>query len=158
MKYTYLFLLLCFTLSSCKSYEEPTYVGIEKLTMLDINNDEIVIGAYIKFRNPNNLGGTVKNTNIDVLFEDNVVAKLRATDSYKIPTADTFSVPMEATIPTKALKNNTNSLLGGITGLLINKKIDFHFKGTLAFDLKVMDYEYDIDETQSVALGKQRKQ
>jgi len=156
MKYFFFFLLLGVAFSSCKSYEEPIYIGIENLTMLDIDNDNIVIGANVKFRNPNELGGDVINTSINVLYNQKIVAKLKASESFKIPAKNQFSIPMEATIPSDALKDKTN-ILGGITGLLINKKIDFTFRGDLILDLKVMQYTYDINETKSVALGKKRK-
>ena len=75
------FILLFFTLLfNCSINEQPDFIGLENIKVLDSNIKNITISADAHFTNPNDLGGRLKTDNLKVYINNNTIEHMADND------------------------------------------------------------------------------
>lgn len=144
------FILLFFTLLfNCSINEQPEFLGLENIKVLDSNIKNITISADAHFMNPNDLGGRLKTDNLKVYINDSEVAKF-VSKEFEVPKKKDFKIPLTVSIATDSIIDKKS--IGGLLGSLISQKLEVQYKGELKY--KVLGYSstYDINETQNIKI------
>lgn len=144
------FILLFFTLLfNCSINEQPEFIGLENIKVLDSNIKNITISADAHFINPNNLGGRLKTDNLKVYINDSEVAKF-VSKEFEVPKKKDFKIPLTVSIATDSIIDKKS--IGGLLGSLISQKLEVQYKGEIKY--KVLGYSstYDVNETQNIKI------
>ncbi|MDP4285160.1 MAG: LEA type 2 family protein [Bacteroidota bacterium] len=109
--FVYSFVVMAFlSCSSPKALEYKTYhnFAIEKLGF-----DNSTIRLDLEYYNPNNFGMQLKNTDLDIFINGNLLGHSSLDTLIHIPRRDTFSIPVKFDISMQsAFKNAWYTLIG----------------------------------------------
>ncbi len=111
MRNTLILLTIFAVLLSCKVNEKPEFVGVDNLVIKDASAELIYVSADAHFRNPNNIGGTLKTDGIKVFVNDVEMATI-VSEEFDVPADNAFTIPLEAGIPADSLFSNKS--IGGL--------------------------------------------
>lgn len=147
-----LLLTLLLVASSCKLWEKPEFVRINKVDVIRADIQTIALKADAVFMNHNHVGGKLKTENIDVFIDDNLIAKVSA-EEFKVPSKDEFVIPLSVNVDTsKLIKSNNNGLLGALLNQFLNKRITVRFKGDISYKVAGFKDTYAIDHIEEVQI------
>ncbi len=148
-----LFILLCtLTIIGCSVREKPVFVKVEKLELLEMRSDTLVVKADVYFLNPNDIGGTLKSDGIDVYVNDIQMGAV-VSEAFAVPAKDEFQIPLTAKIPTRAVfEKNKDGILGGVLNTLLTQKIAVRYKGSITYSALGFSYDYPIDIAQDIRI------
>lgn len=141
-------ILLFFTLVfNCTVTEKPEFQGLDKIKVLNANAKTITIGADAVFKNPNDVGGTLKTDGLKVLINDTEVATI-VSEAFDVPSKDNFTIPLIVSVSTDSLVDRNS--LGSLLGSLISQRLKVRYNGEI--DYKVFGYasSYKVDEEQNI--------
>ena len=105
------------------------------------------IGVDAVFKNPNDVGGTLKTDGLRVLINDTEVATI-VSEAFDVPSKNNFTIPLIVSVSTDSLVDRNS--LGSLLGSLISQKLKVRYKGEI--DYKVFGYSssYKVDEEQNI--------
>jgi len=141
-------ILLFFTLVfNCSVNEKPEFQGLDKIKVLNANPQTMTIGVDAVFKNPNDVGGTLKTDGLKVLINDTEVATI-VSEAFDVPSKNNFAIPLIVSVSTDSLVDRNS--LGSLLGSLISQKLKVRYKGEI--DYKVFGYSssYKVDEEQNI--------
>lgn len=144
------FISLFFTLLfNCTVNEQPEFIGLENIKVVNSTMKSITLKADALFINPNDVGGILKTDNLKVYINDTEVATV-VSDEFNVPSKENFTVPLIVAVATDSILDNKS--LGGLLGSLISQKLEVQYKGEIKY--KVLGYSstYTVDETQNVKI------
>src|SRR6266480_4320468 len=122
---TYFFLVLLFCLPvliGCSRPKEPQYLDVQNLRILKAGLSESVIGAELKYYNPNNFRLQLKEADLDVYINYKFVGHSSLDTLLQIPARDTFYVPL-------SLKLKLTDLFRNAAQLFLNPEIRLKLLG-----------------------------
>jgi len=131
-------------LAGCKKPDQDIVLRRVKDVVADATSDPI-LRAEAVFFNPNNMGGRLKNIDVEIFVNGKKAGKVDKDYTIKIPRNGEFSVPLEVKLNMKEL-----GTLDTILGMLGGKKFDIKYVGNLhlsyhGFPVKVpIDYKSQI--------------
>lgn len=107
----YTFVVMAFlSCSSPKALEYKTYNNFA-IQRLGFNNSTISLD--LQYYNPNNYGMQLKNTDLDIFINGNLLGHSSSDSLIRIPRRDTFSIPVKFDVDMQnVLKNAWNTLIG----------------------------------------------
>lgn len=114
-----LMLLVLFT--ACANPRELEYQDVKNFRLLELSMKPRV-GMDVQFYNPNKFGMTMKDANINLFVNGNLVGNAVLDKSYDVPGLDTFLLPV-------TLKADLQSILPNALAILANNKVDVELKG-----------------------------
>ena len=121
--YFFLVLLFCLPiLIGCSRPKEPQYLDVQNLRILKAGLSESVIGAELKYYNPNNFRLQLKEADLDVYINDKFVGHSSLDTLLQIPARDTFYVPL-------SLKLKLTDLFRNAAQLFLNPEIRLKLLG-----------------------------
>lgn len=144
------FILLIFSLVfNCSVTEQPEFVGIEKIKVVNSDLKSITLKADALFKNPNDIGGVLKTDDLKVYINDTEVATV-VSDEFNVPSKQNFTIPLIVSVATDSIIDNKS--LGGLLGSLLSQKLNVQYKGNIKY--KVLGYSstYEVNETQEVKI------
>lgn len=147
-------LLLTFTLAtlSCSVKEQPVFIAIEDIELVESNAEFLTIRADAIFENPNDLGGALESDDISVYVNDVKLAHV-SSESFKVPARKEFTIPLMVNVSTDSiLKTDGKNLLGSILTTVLNKEIKVQYKGEIVYKTFGFTYTYPVDETEMVKI------
>tara|TARA_R100001369_G_scaffold65446_1_gene92626 strand:- start:23825 stop:24265 length:441 start_codon:yes stop_codon:yes gene_type:complete len=142
--------LLTFTLVfNCSITEQPEFVRLDNIKVIDSNSKNITLSADALFLNKNDVGGTLKTDDIKVYINDTEVATI-VSDEFDVPRKKNFTIPLTVAVATESLIDKKS--LGGLLSGLISQRLKVQYKGDIKY--KVLGYSstYTVDETQEVKI------
>ncbi|WP_296313902.1 LEA type 2 family protein [Winogradskyella sp. UBA3174] len=145
-----LMFLLTFTLVfNCSITEQPEFVRLDNIKVIDSNSKNITLSADALFLNKNDVGGTLKTDDIKVYINDTEVATI-VSDEFDVPRKKNFTIPLTVAVATESLIDKKS--LGGLLSGLISQRLKVQYKGDIKY--KVLGYSstYTVDETQEVKI------
>lgn len=96
--------------SSPKALEYQTYHNFN-IENLGFNNSSISLD--LEYYNPNNFGMQLKNTDLDIFVNGNLLGHSYTDSLIRIPRRDTFSIPVKFNVDMQnVFKNAWNTLIG----------------------------------------------
>jgi len=107
----YFFIVVAFlSCSSPKALEYQTYHNFN-IENLGFNNSSISLD--LEYYNPNNFGMQLKNTDLDIFVNGNLLGHSYTDSLIRIPRRDTFSIPVKFNVDMQnVFKNAWNTLIG----------------------------------------------
>ena len=149
LKRTILILLFFSLVFNCTVTEEPEFLGLDNIKVVDSNIKNITLSADAMFMNPNDVGGTLKTDNLKVYINNTEVATF-VSEPFKVPSKKNFKIPLTVAIATDSIVDRKS--LGGLIGSLISQNLKVQYKGDIKY--KVLGYSstYDVDETQNIKI------
>jgi LEA14-like dessication related protein len=107
----YFLLVVAFlSCSSPKALEYQTYHNF-KIDNLGFNNSSISLD--LEYYNPNNFGMQLKNTDLDIFVNGNLLGHSYTDSLMRIPRRDTFNIPVKFNVDMQnVFKNVWNTLIG----------------------------------------------
>jgi LEA14-like dessication related protein len=114
-------------MSSCSKIQAPVYKSISDLKVSRSGSYVLLKGNALLY-NPNKTKLILKNAQIDVYLNDQILAHLDKNLNLQILPEQEFSVPIDITIQQDQIKN----LIKNYTlQLLTGKKLILHYNGTI---------------------------
>lgn len=144
----FLFISIFFTLLfNCTVTEQPEFIGLENIKMVNSNIQSITLKADALFINPNDVGGSLKTDDLKVYINETEVATV-VSDEFDVPSKKNFTIPLIVSVATDSIIDKKS--LGGLLGSLISQKLKVQYKGDIKY--KVLGYSstYSVDETQEL--------
>ncbi|MBC2845485.1 LEA type 2 family protein [Winogradskyella flava] len=144
------FILLIFSLVfNCSVTEQPEFVGIEKIKVINSDIKSITLKADALFKNPNDIGGVLKTNDLKVYINNTEVATV-VSDEFNVPSNQNFTIPLIVYVATDSIIDKKN--ISGLLGSLLSQKLSVQYKGEIKY--KVLGYSstYTVDETQEVKI------
>lgn len=148
-KRLFLFSTVFILFFNCSFTEEPQYIGIKNIKVLEANRKTITISADAHFNNPNDVGGTLKAENIKIYVNDLNVATLTS-KSFKVPSKENFKIPLTVRIATDDVIDKKS--LNGLLSSLISQRIKVQYKGDISYTILGYSSTYNVDETEQIKI------
>ncbi len=98
---------------SCSSPKALEYVTYHNLSIEKLGFTNSTISLNLEYYNPNNFGMQLKNTDLDIFINGNLLGHSVTDSTIRIPRRDTFSIPVKFNVDMQnAFKNALNTLVG----------------------------------------------
>ncbi|WP_111683006.1 LEA type 2 family protein [Winogradskyella tangerina] len=134
---------------NCTVTEEPEFLGLDNIKVVDTNIKNITISADALFNNPNDVGGTLKTDDLKVYINDSKVASF-ASETFDVPTKKNFKIPLTVAIATDSIIDKKS--LGGLLGSLISQNLKVQYKGDIKYNVFGYSSTYEVDKTQNIKI------
>lgn len=134
---------------SCSVNEKPEFLKIENIQVIESSSDSITLSADAFFINPNDIGGELKSDGIKVFVNDVEMTTI-SSKSFKVPARHEFSIPLQASIPTKRIFNTNN--IGGVINSLFSKKVKVQYIGDIKYKVLGLSHSYTVDKTENIKI------
>lgn len=145
-----LFILLFFTLLfNCTVSEQPEFIGLENIKVVNSTMQSITLSSDALFLNKNDVGGTLKTEDLKVYINDTEVATL-ISDEFDVPSKQNFKIPLIVEVATDSIIDKKS--LGGLLGSLISQRLKVQYKGDIKYKVFGYSSTYSIDETQELKI------
>ena len=112
-------LLLSF---GCSKPKEPEYLAFENLQIRKVGISESIVGADLKYYNPNGFNLQLKKADLDLYINDRFVGHSVLDTLIEIPAKDTFYVPISFSL-------NLGDLFKNALQLLLNPEVKLRIEG-----------------------------
>ena len=133
-------------LMSCSSPRALEYVSFKDLSVSKLGFNKSTIGVVVEVHNPNNYGLQLKNTDMNIFIDGNLLGHSKTDSLITIKRNSNFLVPLKFDLDMQnAFKNAFNTLLGkevvvkctgklkvGKGNVFISFPIDFETKQTFS--------------------------
>jgi LEA14-like dessication related protein len=107
----------------CKKAKEPEYIDMENLHVSKAGISESIVGADLKYYNPNSFDLQLRKANLDVYVNEKYVGHSDLDTLIQIPAKDTFYVPI-------TMKLNLGDLLKNAVQLFLDPEVKLKIEGT----------------------------
>lgn len=134
---------------SCSVNEKPEFLKIENIQVIESSSDSITLSADAFFSNPNDIGGELKSDGIKVFVNDVEMTTI-SSKNFKVPAKHEFSIPLQASIPTKRIFNTNN--IGGVINSLFSKKVKVQYIGDIKYKVLGFSHSYTVDKTENIKI------
>ena len=138
IKWAFPFLFLV----ACAKPKQPQYLGFQNVRMEKAGLSESIVGADVKFFNPNKYNLRLRKASLDLYLNENYVGHSDLDTLIVAPALDSFSVPVRLNLQLKqVLKNGFELILNpdvmlkvkgnariGKSGIYVNVPIDYQGK------------------------------
>jgi LEA14-like dessication related protein len=135
---------------SCKAPKDLEYRSVDNFGIKQAGAGKTAISLDILLYNPNKYAMKLKDADLDIFLNGNLVGKMKLKDRLKIPKADTFSLPVTVDVDLKTVFSNALQLLfnsevdiklngkihAGRHGVLISIPVDYQGKQDIRSGLK----------------------
>jgi LEA14-like dessication related protein len=145
-------LLLIILFQSCSYDKSPDFVAIKDVKVKKLTAEEIIISANALYFNPNDIGCTLTNTDVEVLIDGLVVGHVNQTNNVELDAKSNFKIPLTISFPAKKVFQDTKKILGNLAGLLGTKDVEIQYKGVITIDVLGIAYSSDFDHSEKMAL------
>lgn len=150
MKQRMLFILITFTLVfNCTFNEQPQFIGVENIEVVNSNLKSITLKADAHFINPNDVGGILKTDDLKVYINDTEVATV-VSDEFKVPSKKNFTIPLIVAVATDSIVDKKS--LGGLLGSLISQRLKVQYKGDIKYKVLGFSSSYSVNQTQDIKI------
>jgi LEA14-like dessication related protein len=148
MKYSsVIYLFVGLAILSCSSPKELEYRTFNNFYVLKLGFNNSTVGLDIVYYNPNNFGMQLRNTDLDIFIDGNLLGHSSVDTLIRIPRRDTFSLPVKFDVNMQNIYKNAWSALTGkevmvkLTGkikigkanVFMNFPVNYETKETFSF-------------------------
>ena len=112
-KYALIWFFGIAALMSCSSPKALEYVSFKDLSVSQLGFNKSTIGVVVEVHNPNNYGLQLKNTDMNIFIDGNLLGHSKTDSLITIKRNSNFFVPLKFDLDMQnAFKNAFNTLLG----------------------------------------------
>lgn len=133
-------------LSSCFTYKDVEFNGIEKFKVDEFNKEKVTVSFKANIYNPNNYNIKVKSDQVDVLLSDKVIGQAKIKDKVvlKKETTDLYDVVIESD-----LKKIAGGSIFGLIDVLSGQSLTLRFRGNIKVRARGLGKKIAFDEEKS---------
>ncbi len=146
--------VVLFSLTSCKISEEPEYKRVENIKVAKFNLNNIQLKADAIFNNPNQVGVTIKKTDINV-YKDSIFLGKASTPNFEVNKKSEFAIPLTIDFSPKKITQE-KGFLKSIFSTLKDQTINITYKGVVTLGVLGVEYDYKLDQTDEIVLKKEK--
>jgi LEA14-like dessication related protein len=110
-------------MASCKNMKDPVFKGIENVKMGQVGVIESMITLDIRYHNPNNFNGRLKQAEGDAWMDSTYLGHFVADSTIHIPANGEFLVPVRLMMDMKQILKNSYAAL-------MNEQVLLRIKGS----------------------------
>jgi LEA14-like dessication related protein len=108
-----LYLLLTLTILSCSSPKALEYQTFRNFSVQKLGFTSSTVKLDLQYYNPNNFGMQLKNSDLDIFIDGNLLGHSSFDTLIRIPRRDTFMLPVKFDVDMQNIyKNAWNTLIG----------------------------------------------
>jgi len=109
----WIYIIVISAFLSCSSPKDLEYVDYQNFSIQNLGFNNSTVSLDMKYYNPNNFGLQLKNTDLDIFINGNLLGHSSSDSLIRIPRRDTFNIPVKFDVNMQSLfKNALNTLLG----------------------------------------------
>ncbi len=108
----FIFLIITIILS-CSSPKELEYKNFHNLSVESLGFNQSTVSLDIDYYNPNNFGMQLRNSDLDIFINGNLLGHSSLDSLIRIPRRDTFTLPVKFAVNMQNLYKNAFSTLSG---------------------------------------------
>lgn len=109
--------------ASCANPKDLIYRDVKNFSVSQISLTP-EIGMDVEFYNPNSYGMTMKDADLNLYINDNLVGHATMKDKFQVPAADTFLLPVK-------LSADLTGVLKNALQVMSNKEVNVKLHGTV---------------------------
>lgn len=148
-----LFVLLVLLAACSTEAVEPKFQKIENIVVKDLSATNVVIEGVAVIYNPNIVGITMDNVDIDIYANDILVGNVKQSNSIEIEKKSNFYLPLKVSFnPKKLYETDLNSFVNAALNSYLNKKVEMLYKGSASFKVKSLPFSIPIDYDDEILL------
>jgi LEA14-like dessication related protein len=98
---------------SCSSPKDLEYINYRNFAVQGLGFDKSTISLDLEYYNPNNYGMQLKNSDLDIFINGNLLGHSSMDTLIRIPRKDTFNIPVKFDVDMQRLLKNAWSTLMG---------------------------------------------
>jgi LEA14-like dessication related protein len=98
---------------SCSSPKELEYIDFRNFAIQGLGFDKSAVSLDLEYYNPNNYGMQLRNTDLDIFINGNLLGHSSMDTTIRIPRKDTFNIPVKFDVDMQRLFKNAWSTLMG---------------------------------------------
>jgi LEA14-like dessication related protein len=110
-KYLLSSLLLISLMSSCRTFKDPVFDGIESVAVGNVGLDSSVVTLNLKYYNPNSSGAKLTSASGSAWMENSFLGTFLVDSTVRIPARDSFKIPVKLSVDMKKLLKNSITIL-----------------------------------------------
>ena len=122
MNRLFFFVCVILAMASCKSMKDPVFKGIENVKMGPLGIAESLVTLDIRYHNPNNFNGSLKQAEGDAWMDTTYLGHFVADSTIQIPANGEFLVPVRLMMDMKQIFRNS-------LAALMNEEVMLRIKG-----------------------------
>lgn len=108
-----IFVFVITALLSCSSPKDLEYINYQNFAIQNLGFKNSTISLDLEYYNPNNFRMQLKNTDLDIFINGNLLGHSSSDSLIHIPRRDTFYIPIKFDVDMQSLlKNAWNTLMG----------------------------------------------
>ena len=115
--------LFVLAMASCKNMKDPVFKGIENVKMGQVGVTESLVTLDIRYHNPNNFNGSLKQAEGDAWMDSTYLGHFSADSTIHIPANGEFLVPVRLMMDMKQILKNSFAAL-------MNEEVMLRIKGS----------------------------
>lgn len=119
-----LFTVIIISLFSCTQPKQLVYQDVKNFRVGNLSLSQPEVGMDLQFYNPNSYGLTLKDANIDVYINNQLIGKAALSNTFEVPGLDTFLMPV---VLTADLKN----IFPNALQIIFNKEVAVKLQGSV---------------------------
>lgn len=113
VKKAFLFVFVIMAILSCSSPKDLEYKDYRNFAVQRLGFDKSTVSLDLEYYNPNNYGMQLRNTDLDIFINGNLLGHSSMDTTIRIPRRDTFSIPVKFDLDMQRIfKNAWSTLLG----------------------------------------------
>ena len=112
-KKAWFFLFVIMAFLSCSSPKDLEYINYQDFSIQQLGFNNSTISLNLEYYNPNNFGMQLKNTDLDIFINGNLLGHSSSDSLIHIPRRDTFSIPVKFNVNMQSFYKNALSTLFG---------------------------------------------
>ncbi|MBU3715051.1 MAG: LEA type 2 family protein [Ferruginibacter sp.] len=117
-------LLMALLMSSCLTVQQPKFKELKNVKMDNVGLSGITVKGDVIFMNPNNFGFQIKQTDLEIYINNNLMGTSKQDLDIQIPRNEDFIIPLVIDI------NGKNILKAGLHSLF-DKDAEINVKGSV---------------------------
>ena len=139
--------LIILVFFSCSSPKELEYRDFRNFTIQKLGFNKSTVGLDIVYYNPNNFGLQLRNSDLDIFIDGNLLGHSSQDTLLRIPRRDTFSFPVKFDVD---MDNIFRNAIAALTGKEVTVKLTGKVKVGKANVFLSFPVDYEAKETFSL--------
>ena len=117
-------LALIIGITSCSQPQQLVYQDVKNFRIGKLTLSQPEVGMDLQFYNPNNFGLTLKDANINVYVNNQLIGKAALSNTFSVPAMNTFLMPI-------ALTADLKNIFPNALNIIFNKEVDLKLEGNV---------------------------
>ena len=109
-----------------------------------INKNDVKLQANAYFKNPNDVGCEVVDTEIKVFVNDLYISDVKQANLIELKAKNEFFVPLKVSIPLNKISKDKSGMLGGMLSVLTNKNVSIKYEGFVTIRKAGISYDIEV--------------